>query len=123
MSPTRVFAAASAEFVDLCRELHPPLQWMPSSPAEGRQHQNASISGGEVGVLVAAVTAVEDVGKQLARARARDLHGSRRSGGGSHDQVGGCRIQPGVKEPGDDTDLPRVAGRAAAVKDERSRVF
>jgi hypothetical protein len=44
----------------------------------------------------------------------------RRSGRRPDDQIGLGHIQPGIKQAGDDADVPRIACRSATTKDQRS---
>jgi hypothetical protein len=63
----------------------------------------------------------EDVGQQFGRSgRARYLGRGRRSGRRPDDQIGLGHIQPGIKQAGDDADLPRIACRSATTEDQRS---
>jgi hypothetical protein len=63
----------------------------------------------------------QDAGQQFGRlGRASYLGCGRRSGRCPDDQVGLGHIQPGIKQAGDDADLPRIACRPATAKDQRS---
>jgi len=63
----------------------------------------------------------KDAGKQFGRlGRAAYLGRGRRSGRRPDDQIGLGHIQPGIKQAGDDADLPRIACRSATTKDQRS---
>ena len=50
----------------------------------------------------------------------RYLGRGRRSGRRPDDQIGLGHIQPGIKQAGDDADLPRIACRSATTEDQRS---
>ena len=63
----------------------------------------------------------KDAGKQFVRlGRAGYLGRGRRSGRRPDDQIGLGHVQPGIKQAGDDADLPRIAYRSATAKDQRS---
>ena len=61
----------------------------------------------------------KDRGKQFAWHRARDLGRDRRSSRRPEDQIGLSYVQPGIKQTGDDTDLPRITGRSTTSEDQR----
>jgi hypothetical protein len=63
----------------------------------------------------------EDAGKQFGRlGRASYLGRGRRSCRRTDDQIGLGHVQPGIKQAGDDADLPRIACRSATTEDQRS---
>ncbi len=63
----------------------------------------------------------KDTGKQFRRlGRTRDLGRHSRSRRRADDQIGLGHIQSGVKQAGDDADLPGIACRSSSTKDQRS---
>ena len=63
----------------------------------------------------------QDAGKRLGRLGfARYLGRSGRPGRRPDGQIGLRHIEPGIKQAGNDADLPRIACRSATMEDQRS---